>query len=65
MDRLLLLATWAGVDVLECSVICVFGRPELEYDEWRDGDEVAEAGDEGRNIAIKIIESVNRRFGSC
>lgn len=27
------------------------GRPELLYDEWRDGDEVADAGDEGRKIA--------------
>lgn len=30
-------------------MICVFGR--LEYDECLDGDDVAEAGDEGRNIA--------------
>lgn len=50
MDRLLLLLAWAE-DELECSVIWVFGRPELLYDEWRDGDEVADAGDEGRKIA--------------
>jgi hypothetical protein len=57
MDRLLLLlllTEWAAVDdddddEEECSVICGFGR--LEYDEWRDGDDVAEAGDEGRNMA--------------
>lgn len=41
----------------ECSVICAFGRLELDvedddvYDECRDGDEVAEAGDEGRKTA--------------
>lgn len=64
MDRLLLLfiacaaATAADddvcVDVLEWSVICAFGRLELDddvYEEWREGDEVADAGDEGRNTA--------------
>lgn len=61
MDRLLLLLLIAcaaiaaaddGEDV-ECSVICVFGRLVLddEYEEWREGDEVADAGDEGRNTA--------------
>lgn len=51
VDRLLLLLlAWAD-DELEWSVICVFGRPELLYEEWRDGDEVADAGDEGRKIA--------------
>lgn len=56
MDRLLLFTTCAaavGVIVLECSVICVFGRLELVYDECRDGDDVAEAGDEGRKIATR------------
>lgn len=50
MDRLLLLLACAD-DELEWSVICVFGRPELVYDECLDGDEVADAGDEGRKIA--------------
>lgn len=50
MDRLLLLLGWAD-DELEWSVIWVLGRPELLYDEWRDGDDVADAGDEGRKIA--------------
>jgi len=66
MDRLLLLfATWAAADdgvVLEWSVICVFGRFELVYDECRDGDDVAEAGDEGRNIAKNKIFIINIFF---
>lgn len=44
-----------GVAVMECSVICAFGRLEPEeddvYEEWREGEEVADAGDEGRNTA--------------
>jgi hypothetical protein len=64
MDRLLLLLllfiAWAAAaaaeDDVEWSVICAFGRLELEdddevYEEWREGDEVAEAGDEGRKTA--------------
>lgn len=50
MDRLLLLLAWA--EELEWSVIWVFGRPELLYEEWREGDDVADAGDEGRKMAI-------------
>ncbi len=61
MDRLLLLLLllllfneWVGV---EWSVICAFGRLELDdddevYEEWR-GDDVADAGEEGRNTAEK------------
>lgn len=52
MDRLLLLLAD------EWSVICVFGRPELVYDEWRDGDDVADAGDEGRKIAkVELVSN--------
>lgn len=44
-----------GEDVLEWSVICAFGRLEPDdddvYEEWREGDDVADAGDEGRNTA--------------
>jgi len=52
---MLLLLDWPPLDddddvVCESSEICVFGRPELVYDEWRDGDEAAEAG-LGRRIA--------------
>lgn len=50
MDRLLLLLAWA--EELEWSVIWVFGRPELLYEEWREGDDVADAGDEGRKMAV-------------
>ena len=53
MDRLLLLLACAD-DELEWSVIWVFGRPELLYEEWRDGDDVADAGDDGRKIAAKV-----------
>lgn len=73
MDRLLLLLllliAWAAAaaaaaeeEDVEWSVICAFGRLELEddeddvYEEWREGDEVAEAGDEGRKTARKKMK---------
>lgn len=59
VDRLLLLLLACADDELEWSVIWVFGRPELLYEEWRDGDDVADAGDEGR----KMAESFRRRVG--
>lgn len=84
MDRLLLLLlfiAWAAAaaeDVWEdkCddewSVICAFGRLELDeldddvYDECREGEEVADAGDEGRNTAknSKCIEKKQMEFQS-
>jgi hypothetical protein len=56
MDRLLLLliacaaAAAADDEDVEWSVIWGFGRLDV-YEEWREGDEVADAGDEGRNTA--------------
>lgn len=81
MDRLLLLLlfiAWAAAaaaaeDVCEddeCddewSVICAFGRLELDeleddvYDECREGEEVADAGDEGRNTAKNSKELLRK-----